>query len=297
MRNSVDKDYLIRPCDVRRSFNASAGRYDEYSFLQRTITDRLFESFDYIRIDPENILDLGSGTGYGAKKLKGKFKKAHIFQLDIAENMLSCANRNKRRFFSKEHFLCADAARMPLKKNSFDLVFSGLMLQWCQEPDRVFSEIRRVMKPHGIFLFSSLGPDTLHELRESWRKVDGNVHVNSFVDMHDIGDALIRNGLSAPVLDTDHIILIFPDCRQLMRELKNIGAKNINSGRSRSLTGKNRMQQVFRHYDSYRREDGFPATYEVIYGHAWAGESEVGIPNKDPGRKIISLQYLKQKLR
>ncbi len=295
MQNSPNKNYVIDGCNVQAAFNAAANNYDAFSLLQRTITDRLVESFDQIKIKPTSILDLGAGTGYGSRKLKQQFKKAHIYQIDISGEMLKKSRKQSPVLFSKTHFLCADANQIPLPENRFDLVFSSLMLQWCNDLDAVFAEIKRVLRPGGIFLFSSFGPDSLKELRESWRQVDDQVHVNAFVDMHDIGDSLIRSGLDAPVLNIEYIVLIYDECKQLMRELKNIGAQNINKGRRKTLTGKQRLGKVFKHYETFRQNNKLPATYEVIYGHAWQSDLE-----KDVGKveniQSISLDDLKKDL-
>ena len=128
------------------------------------------------------------------------------------------------------------------------------------------------------------------ELRDCWSQVDDFVHVNAFVDMHDIGDALVRNRLTSPVLNTEKIILTYDDCRQLMYELKYIGANNVNSGRRKTLTGKNRLKKVFEHYETYRENKKLPATYEVIYGHAWKSQDKTNIQS-------VSLELVKEQLK
>jgi len=145
------------------------------------------------------------------------------------------------------------------------------MLQWCHDLDAVFSGIRRIMRPGGLLLFSSLGPDTLMELRESWREAGDEevVHVNRFYDMHDVGDALLRTGFADPVMEVETLTLTYERVFDLMRELKRVGAYNINKGRRRSLTGPDRMQRVVAAYEQRRRDGRLPATYEVVYGHAW----------------------------
>ena len=246
---------------VQASFNAAAETYDDHAILQRTVTDRLLESFDHIRVEPELILDLGSGTGYGARALARRFKKAQVHQLDLSEKMLAISRHQSRSLFSRQHYLCAGVEHLPVSDNSADLIFSSLMLQWCNDLDRVFSEIRRVLKNGGVFVFASFGPDTLKELRESWRRVDENIHTNVFIDMHDVGDALIRAGLDAPVLSVEHLTMTYDECFQLMHDLKSIGAHNVNDGRRKTLTGKHRMQAMMQHYESFRRIKKLPATY------------------------------------
>tara|TARA_R110000782_G_scaffold27256_2_gene69111 strand:+ start:12001 stop:12900 length:900 start_codon:yes stop_codon:yes gene_type:complete len=292
--SSNNNAYDIETRKVAHAFDDAAKDYDAVSLLQQTVVDRLIESFELIKINPSTILDLGSGTGYGSRKLKQRFKKARFYQSDISGEMLKVSRKHSSRYFSKTHFLCADAAQMPIEDQKFDLVFSSLMLQWCNDLESVFAEVKRMLKPGGVFLFASFGPDTLKELRECWQKVDEDVHVNAFVDMHDIGDSLIRNGMDAPVLSVEHIVLTYNECKQLMRELKSIGAHNVNKGRRRTLTGKQRLNKVVSHYETFRLNNKLPATYEVVYGHAWRPhQKNVG----SGGSQSISLEQLKQDLK
>lgn len=285
----------LNPQRVRRSFGKAAADYDRYAVLQRTITERLLESFELIDINPRRILDLGAGTGFGARLLKQQFKRASIVQVDLSQDMLALSRQNSPRFFSGQHFVCADAGRLPFQTAQFDMIFSSLMLQWCSNLDEVLSGLAGLLKPGGLFIFASLGPDTLKELRECWRRVDDDVHVNTFIDMHDIGDALIRSGLNEPVLGVEHIKLLYDDAKTLMRELKGIGARNANTGQRTTLTGKRRLQQVLTHYESFRSDDKLPATYEAIYGHCWKPASA-----RDTGHQqeqVVSLDGLRQQLK
>ena len=290
----TDKDYALSVSNVRRSFETAANQYDKFAELQRTITDRLLEAFEYLRINPENILDLGSGTGYGSRRLNQHFSKSQIYQIDLSRLMISKSRKKEPFFFSRNHFLCADAKQLPLPDNHFDVIFSSLMLQWCDDLEAVFGEVRRVLKPGGLFLFATFGPDSLKELRECWRAVDERVHVNAFVDMHDIGDSLVRHGMDSPVLNVEHLTVTYDECKQLLCELKNIGAKNINQGRRKTLTGKNRFAKMIKHYELYRVDNKLRATYEVIYGHAWCTTLEKQEKNK--GTQSFSVDDLKRDL-
>jgi malonyl-CoA O-methyltransferase len=296
MNNLINDAYKIDRKQLHSSFNAAALDYDAASLLQQTVANRLIEAFDMLKIEPVSILDLGSGTGYGSEKIKQRFKKAQIYQADISSEMLKVARKREPMFFSKKHFVCSDASQMPIAKNQFDLVFSNLMLQWCNDLDAVFAEVRRMLKPGGVFIFATFGPDSLKELRDCWRQVDDDIHVNAFVDMHDVGDALIRNGMSEPVLSIEHIVLLYDECKQLMRELKNIGAHNINQGRRKTLTGKQRLQRVEEHYESYRKNCKLPATYEVVYGHAWRPQQEK-VRRDELSSQSISLEKVRQDLK
>lgn len=262
---------------VRASFDTAAGAYDAVAVVQAEVRRRLLERLQLFQIRPRRILDAGCGTGHGARALLQHYRGAGVVALDLAPGMLQ-ATRRRRPWLRRLDTVCADAAAIPLADASVDFVFSNLMLQWCNAPDCVFAEFRRVLRPGGLVLFTSFGPDTLKELRAAWRVADGHTHVNRFIDMHDLGDALVRAGLQAPVMDMEHLTLTYPDVRSLMRDLRTMGASNATLGRRRGLTGRRRIAQVEAHYESLRTGGRLPATWEVVYGHAWAGarRDEVG---------------------
>ena len=260
---------------VRQSFDAAADYYDDVAVLQREVGLRIIERLELVKLAPQTILDVGAGTGYMSRSLNKFYKNASIVSLDIAPRMLQVA-RSKNNWVNKikgkYSYVCGDAEYLPIGDSSIDLIFSNLTLQWCGELDKVFLEFRRVLKPGGLLMFSTFGPDTLKELRLSWQKADvenTNYHVNQFIDMHDIGDALLRSGLADPVMDVEHFTLTYPDVYKLMRELKALGAHNVVKGRHHGLTGKKRMKNMVAAYESLRVNDALPATYEVVYGHAW----------------------------
>lgn len=255
---------------VAEAFNRAAATYADHAVLQDAVVARLVERMDLFRIDPAIILDVGCGTGNGLRRLRRRYPRARILGLDLALEMLHVARRGWRRLWARESYLCGDAESLPLATASVDLVFSSMVLQWCPSLDAACAEFRRVLRPEGLLLFSTLGPDTLTELRQSWAAVDRDTHVNDFLDMHDVGDALVRAGLSSPVMDMERLTLTYPDPCAVMRDLKAIGAHNVNSGRPAHLTGKARLRQVIGHYERRRRDGVIPATYEVVYGHAWA---------------------------
>ncbi len=250
---------------LRASFDRASASYEGSSSLQARIAAELLERLELFRFTPATVLDLGSGTGRVTRELKRRYPRARIIALDIALGMLREARRHQwpwRRFDR----VCGDALRLPLRDGSIDLVFSNLMLQWCEPLAAALAEVRRVLDPGGFFTFSTFGPDTLHELRTAWAEADGYNHVNHFPDMHEIGDALVRVGLMEPVLDVDRFEVGYADVLTLMRDLKAIGAHNVTAGRPRSLTGRARLARVQRAYEIFRRAERLPATYEVIYG-------------------------------
>jgi malonyl-CoA O-methyltransferase len=288
---------------VRDSFARAAATYDDAAVLQREVADRLLERLDYIKMRPLRILDLGCGTGYLTRLLSQRYPSAQIIGLDLALPMLRAAQRHTRvrlpfglgRRLSRCRYANADAEALPLSDTSFDLVVSNLTLQWC-DPDRVFRECRRVLRPAGLFLFTTFGPDTLKELRAAWRAVDGRVHVHDFIDMHDLGDALVRARFADPVMDVEHLMLTYSRVAGLLRDLKAIGAHNAAAARRQTLTGKHEFAQFEQAYEGFRRPDGLlPASHEVIFGHAWIPESGTGQAELDDGLFAVPLTALRRR--
>jgi len=253
---------------LRRAFDAASSGYDAAAVLQARVREELLSRLALVRLAPRVVIDLGCGTGHAAQALKRRYRDATVIALDLAPGMLREVRR-RSRFLSRIERVCADACRLPLADASVDLVFSNLMLQWCDPPDRAIEEIRRVLKPGGLLSFSTFGPDTLKELRSAWAAADGGSHVSAFIDMHDLGDALTRAGLTEPVLDIERVTLTYADVRALARDLKALGAHNATAGRSKGLTGRGRWQAMSAAYEAFRRDGVLPASYEVVYGVAW----------------------------
>jgi len=269
----VPAEFRIDGHEVRRAFGRAAHGYDAAAVLQAQVRQELLERLDMVRLEPTVVVDLGAGTGHATLALKRRYRSAQVVAVDLAEGMLREAARRQtllRRF----RRVCADAASLPLRDGCVDLVFSNLMLQWCDDPDRVFAECRRVLRPNGHLAFATFGPDTLVELRRAWSAADGLTHVNRFIDMHDLGDALVRCGFAEPVMDVERYTLTYAEVRDLMRDLKAIGAHNANAGRPRGLTGRGTLDRMVEAYEGFRREGRLPATYEVVFGHAWAPVGE-----------------------
>ncbi len=257
---------------VRRNFNRAAGRYDQVAVLQQTIGARLLERLDVIKLTPLRILDLGAGTGRLSAELAQRYPRAQVIQLDLAFGMLQQAGQGKG-FCARQRLLCADAEALPLTGECVEFAFSNLMLQWVSRLDQALAEVYRTLRPGGLLLFATFGPDSLMELRESWAAADDYVHVNAFTDMHDVGDALVRAGFVEPVMETEPFTLVYEDVPALLQELKSLGAGNVNAGRRKALTGARALRAM---QAAYRRrhgnDDGIPATFEAIYGHAWVPE-------------------------
>lgn len=260
---------------MARSFDRASATYDDAAVLQRSVRDELLDRLAFFKLAPKSILDLGTGTGHGAEALKRAHSKADVVALDIAPSMVHAAVR-RGRFWRRIRGVCADASRLPFPNASFDVVFSSLMLQWCEDLDTAFAEARRVLRDDGVFVYSTFGPGTLLELRESWRAVDNGPHVNQFYDMHDIGEAMSRAGFREPVLDVERHTLTYNDARDLMRDLKAIGAHNVARGRARGLTGRHKLQAMLAAYEQFRRDGKLPASYEVVFGVGWGRPQPAG---------------------
>jgi malonyl-CoA O-methyltransferase len=275
MRNA--DEFALSSLEVARSFDRAAGSYDAAAVLQKRVRDELVSRLAMVRLAPSVVIDLGCGTGVAAAALRRRFRRTRVLSLDLSPAMLHEAGR-RRRPWRRFAGICADAANLPLADGAVDLIFSNLMLQWCGDPEVVFRECARVLRPGGLLTFTSFGPDTLRELRKAWATADQYTHVNRFIDMHDLGDAMLRAGLAEPVMDVERYTLTYPDVRGLMRDLKAIGAHNVNAGRARGLTGRRALERMTAAYESERRDGRLPATYEVVYGQAWAPESGLRSP-------------------
>lgn len=258
---------LLDRAAIRKHFDQASAEYDASAVLQARLRQQMIERLEWIAFQPAVVVDLGCGTGHAAAALSRRWPQARVIAVDFAPGMLRETAR--RDAASRIERLCADAESLPLPDASVDLLFCNLMLPWCDDPDAVFAEIARVLRPRGLLTFSTLGPDTLIELRAAWRAADDGTHVIPFTDMHDVGDGLVRAGLVEPVLDVCRYTLTYPDLRSLMRDLKSIGAQNATTNRPRGLTGRKRLQAVEQAYEQHREDGVLPATYEAIFGQAW----------------------------
>ncbi|MDO8414402.1 MAG: malonyl-ACP O-methyltransferase BioC, partial [Gallionellaceae bacterium] len=245
-----------------------------------------------IKQQPSVVLDVGSGTGWGTRQLAQRYAGAHILAVDMAAEMLRVARnhpRGWRKLFARDNksYACADVEALPLAANKLELIWSNLTVQWCNDLPATFIELHRVLKVEGLLMFSTFGPDTLKELRTAFSGVDNYNHLNRFADMHDIGDMLVAAGFAEPVMDMEIITLTYQDVKSVMQDLRSIGAHNVTAGRALGMMGKNAWHQVLENYEALRREGKLPATFEVIYGHAWKPQ-----PKKiADGRAIIKTNF------
>jgi malonyl-CoA O-methyltransferase len=279
---------------VRRSFEAAAAGYDAAAVLQDEICRRMLARLEYVKLDPGAILDAGSGTGNAIPGLAARYPRARILALDLALSMARRA-RGRRSWWramlgqgADVSAVCGDIEQLPLAAGQAGLVWSNLALQWVNEPARAFAEFHRVLTAGGLVMFSTFGPDTLRELRAAYGGTDRRAHVHRFIDMHDIGDMLVGAGFADPVMDMECLTLTYATVRDLMRDLKAIGARNAARGRPAGLTGKALLGAVERHYESERRDGKLPATFEVVYGHAWKPQPKT----TSDGRPIIPVKSI-----
>ena len=287
---------------VRRAFGRAATTYDAAAVLQREVGARMMQRLDVVKIAPHTILDAGCGTGCAVGELAARYPGARVVGLDAALPMVDAArmragraNSLLRRLLSPLRpkgdvgaplFVCGDVIALPLRGVAFDMVWSNLTLQWLNDLPRAFQEFRRTLKVGGLLTFTTFGPDTLKELRGAFARADGHTHVNRFVDMHDLGDMLVQSGFADPVMEMEQMTLTYADPHALLAELKAIGATNATRGRPRGLMGKARWQRMLAALERMRREGRIPATFEVVYGHAWKGE-----PKRTPeGLPIVKME-------
>lgn len=263
----AETDHGVRVRAAR--FDAAAAHYDEAAVLHREVGARLVERFELIRMGPATVLDVGAGTGAVTRELMTHYRKARFTALDPAPAMLRLA-RGRAPRWRRLRGVAGRAESLPIADDTFDVVFSNLALQWVTDLPAAFAEVQRVLRPGGVFMFSCFGPDTLAELRAAWAGADAHARVNTLVDMHDIGDAMARARLAEPVMDMEYFTLTYPEPRALLRELRALGSHAIDPGRPRGLTGPGRLRAMIAAYEAGRDDEGrIPATYEVIYGHAW----------------------------
>ena len=290
---------------VRRAFERAAATYDGAAVLQREVGQRMAERLGFVKLQPAAILDAGCGTGVALGELHARYPDARLIGLDFAFNMALAANERAGTAMTSARSLlgrmlgtlaparerrvgcvCGDIASLPIRSASTDLIWSNLVLQWAGDPQKAFAEFRRVLKVGGLLSFTTFGPDTLKELRAAFVAADQATHVGGFIDMHDLGDMLVHAGFADPVMDMETLTLTYGDPIGLMRDLKMIGAHNVTAGRPRGMMGRQRWQRMLDALAATRRDGRYPASFEVVYGHAWKPEPRIA----DDGSAIIRIE-------
>ncbi|MEO8752461.1 MAG: malonyl-ACP O-methyltransferase BioC [Casimicrobiaceae bacterium] len=291
----------VDPRVVRRAFARAVATYDAAAALQREVGARMAARLEVVKLAAARILDAGCGTGEAIGELSLRYPGARVVALDLALPMAAAARARVRRGRSllrrllpaalsgtahAPWFLCGDMNALPLRGVAVDLVWSNLALQWVNDVPRAFAEMRRVLKVGGLITFTTFGPDTLREIRSAFARADGHTHTNRFVDMHDLGDMLVHAGFADPVMDMEQITLTYADPQALLRELKHLGATNATRGRPHGLMGRGRWRRMLAALEAKRLEGRIPATFEVVYGHAWKGEPK----RTAEGHPIVKVQ-------
>ncbi|MBV1913916.1 MAG: malonyl-ACP O-methyltransferase BioC [Pseudomonadales bacterium] len=270
----IIESYIPAPVDKSRiaaSFSRSAASYDSVAQLQQQVGYQLLEKLPK-GFRATTILDAGCGTGYFTGELTQRYNPDQIHAIDLADGMLSyAANKTAEADLARTHWAQTDVENLPFADNSFDLIYSSLVVQWCADLEAFFREAKRVLKPGGILAFSTLGPRTLYELKEAWKPIDQHVHVNEFMPYECVDQLLSGQSFTSSELSSEDIVLQYQRLNQLTKELKSLGAHNMNEQQSSGLTGKNRIKALIKNYEQFRSSDGIlPATYEVYYGVAVA---------------------------
>ena len=276
------KPGALNPRHVRARFDRAASQFAGADFVHRAAADSLVQRLQPMTLQPRVIADLGCALGAGSKQLSRQFPKARVLSIDLSADMLKLA-RKSRRWFSKQRELQADATRLPLATGSVDFVFANMLLPWINEPPVFLAEVARVLRVDGVFMFSTLGPGSLLELRSAWSDIDDGLHIHHFADMHNLGDSVMHSGLSDPVLDIDYLSVTYRNADTLFSEMATAGARNCLHERRHTLTGKSRIKG-FRERLRSRSDDGvIELKLELVFGHAF-GKG----PSPPPGDFLLS---------
>lgn len=287
--NPSDDNPTPNARDVRRRFDRAAASFDDADFVHSVTRAGLFARLEPVVVDAQTVVDLGCATGAATRPLARRFRRAHIVSVDAAGAMLARARR-KRPWFARHSLVQADAAALPFADRSIDVVFANLLLPWIADPGAVFAEVARVLRADGLFAFATLGPDSLDELRQAWRRVDAGAHVFRFPDMHDVGDAAVRAGLRDPVLDVDRLSVSYENPEQLLRDLTASGARNSLRQRTHSVVAPSRFREMLARLEAMRHRGLLVFDLELVYCHCWgpgqrASHGEVRVDASRLGRR------------
>lgn len=294
---------------VAQHFSRAAQSYDAAAVLQKEVASRLAERWPLVKMQPQQVMDLGAGTGFLSHQVRQYYADAQLYVVDLSEAMLQQSRAklcpepswwqklNPFATVDRVAFINADAYQLPFADNSMDMLVSSLMLQWCDELPKVLAECRRVLRPNGVLFIASLGPDTLKEIRLAWQAVDGEQaeHTLNFADLHDLGDALGRVGFSDPVCDVEHITLTYADATAALKDLKAIGATNASGQRQKGLMGKAKWNAFLAAYQQQAMPDGrIPATFEIVYAQAFIADQKPSVERGLPQTASIPVSAIKR---
>ncbi len=268
--------------EVQRVFDQVAGRYDRHAALEQEIGSRLLERLEFQRRPAQRILDLGCGTGVSCAELKRSYRKAQVIGLDSSVAMLKRMLK-RSGLLRRLQPVCADFTELPLADQSVDLVFSNLAFQWCSNPAALFNEIRRVLAPGGMLLFSSLGVGTFNELEAAWHSTHESSRMAPFADILELGDALMASGFQQPVMDAERISLNYPGISNLVEELEATGMAAYLSGDIPLREATSALEAA---YEPFRLNGQYPVSFEVVYGTAFGPED--GQPRKTAQGDVVT---------
>jgi len=293
----IDDDPLRLDASVlRRRLENAAPHFDQAAVLHREVSRRLTERLDFIKLKPQSVLDLGCGSGLNTRALRKRYPKARHVAADLAQALVAETKRRSGRWRPVPGVV-SGLNQLPFRNDSFDLIFSNLALH--RQPDLAAAagEFQRILRPDGVLMFATFGPDTLTELRTAWAMVDASAHVHGFVDMHDIGDALVGARLADPVMDMEHFTLTYPSVSELSADLTALGLRNALAGRRRGLTTLRQWQAMEAAYSQNIDADGrLPATWEIAYGHAWGTDAQAQM-SAENGEVRVPLESLSVPIR
>lgn len=294
---------------LRKIFDRRAATFNDVAFLPREIAQRMRERLDYIKVNPAQVLDAGCGAGDDLPALRERFPEAPVFGTDLSRAMLAQAVQHDatdtswRRFLPASlgkalgsrgpRFAQADFSALPFASGAFEFIWSNLALHWHSRPDLVFPEWQRVLKVNGLLMFSTLGPDTLKELRGAYAEIEvahgvnTHKHVIDFVDMHDLGDMLVESGFEIPVMDQETLTITYKSPESLLADVRRWGAYPFRREASPGVASRRMQKALLAALEARRRADGtIPLTFEVIYGHAWKA-----VPRMTPeGHGIVRIE-------
>lgn len=246
---------------VAASFSGAAAGYDAVADVQRAVGNWLLQSIQHQQ-EVSAALDVGCGSGAMTVELAERLPFAEVDAIDISLGMLEVAMEAHEH--PRVSYYEGDAEALPFEEKSFDLLYSNFMLQWCPDPVRALTDMRRVLRRGGQLVLSAPGAGTLNELAAAWRSVDDKPHVHPFSSEDDFADAVAAAGFAHADILQRTLRVHVPDTLALMRALKALGAHNLHPARSPHLTGKSALQKVVAHYEARREPAGLPVTWKVL---------------------------------
>lgn len=277
--------------NLQSNFDNAASTYEHSALLAQEINTRLFERLDLMQIKPKLILELGVGPGQLLNALEKRYRKAQIIGLDISTSMLKAA-RKKSPWFTRQKFCCANGMNLPLPNQCIDLIYSNLLLYHCQDYKALFQELSRVLKPDGLLLFSTLGPDTYIELRQLLPQFHINFNTQSFIDMHYLGDSLLQAKFKDPVMDMEKITFSYSKLDTLISDLHATGEAYFFDNFSVLEKNISEISELYKTQNPLT--ENFPVSYEIIYGHAWGVEKSTSLVTSSAQEAVIPVSHIKK---